>query len=82
MKLFLATFALVLSGIATADIALPPTQTIISGPEATKVAQLMLSGADGRGSYAQGTAEINCVRRARQIDYTCTVKPVRLIKGR
>lgn len=65
--------SLLISSAAFADVKPEVTTTTITGAEATKIANLAISGGDQAGTYAAGTFKVSCVEKAGETDFTCSV---------
>jgi len=60
--------------VAKADVILPAKEVTISGAQATKIANMMITGGDQQGVYAQGTASVSCVQKTSEKNFTCVIK--------
>ena len=57
-----------------ADLAYAPTEVTVKGPEATKIAEMMIVGSDDKGTHAQGIAKISCLQKPKEKHFTCVIK--------
>ncbi len=65
---------LMVAGVTYADIVLAPTETTISGSDANRIAEMMISGGDSKGTYAEGDVAVSCVKKTKEKDFTCVLK--------
>ena len=75
--LFLVVAFIAIAGVVRADLLPPQLETTVTGPEASKIASLMIVSTDRQATYAQGQAKISCVKKNRDRNFTCVVKVAR-----